>query len=224
MHASALVLPVFRVFRSFGSHPYGFALPGRHDQVTLADGLGTMKEMAEINYAWAAGPVEDWHGGYAHLAFNEALSNEFLRTTQLSMLDDTDQNSLAQSIEAQYILNSESRGFTRILKFPSGELPSVRFLYGKVDSMLAMGTTELVPVLNICGPSRYSFVNFLLNVVNAFDSAALRTPFRPGSTITNLRPLLPITAPSPPRPACRAGWRSFSASVHATDAPFSRIS
>ena len=45
-----------------------------------------------------------------------------------------------------------------------------------------------------------------------------------GSTATYLRPLLPITAPRPPRAAWRAGWRACSWSVHATDAPLSSIS
>jgi hypothetical protein len=40
----------------------------------------------------------------------------------------------------------------------SGDWPDVRFLYGNVCSMFAIGTTELVPCLNICGPAWYDFV------------------------------------------------------------------
>ena len=44
-------------------------------------------------------------------------------------------------------------------------------------------------------------VNFFDIAMNAFESTALRTPFLPDSITTYLRALLPITAPSPPRPA-----------------------
>ena len=36
----------------------------------------------------------------------------------------------------------------------SGDWPLVRFLYGKVCSAFAAGTTALVPLLNIWGPAR----------------------------------------------------------------------
>ena len=91
----------------------------------------------------------------------------------------------------------------------------------------ASETITLVPHLgkgSCPGPAMNSLVNFFDSPMKSFEAAGLRTAFFPASTAKNLSPLLPITAPSPPRPACRAGRRSLSASVQATEEPESRIS
>ncbi len=93
--------------------------------------------------------------------------------------------------------------------------------------LLASGTMALVPHLgkgSLAGPARKSLVNCLERARNSLFSAGLRTGRLPASIETYLRPLLPMTAPSPPRPAWRAGRRSCSESVQATEAPDRPIS
>ena len=62
-------------------------------------------------------------------------------------------------------------------------------------------TEVLVPCFIIWGPARYSFVWPLQILVNAALSSGVRTFARPGSMATYFRPLLPISAPRPPRAA-----------------------
>ncbi len=113
----APVLPVFRT--DFNPE----TKPGRYDNITLTDVDGD-RESAIINYAAYNDP---YHRGVTMVALREVVLGEFRRV-------DIDRAALKQQMkrkeegaveEAKLTeWNLESRDFTRIIKFPSGELPS----------------------------------------------------------------------------------------------------
>ncbi len=110
---STKLYPVFRTFLSHG-------LPGRYDEVTLVGSKGERPERHIVNYGWPKPGCEDWDN-YAHAAFlAEDVGVRFAATKALAF--DTS-NPTGYLANATY--HAESRNFARMLKFPSGELPSL---------------------------------------------------------------------------------------------------
>jgi hypothetical protein len=121
------VYPVFRTWLADGR-------PGRYDEVTfVADGVRPERHV--LNYAWSFPISEDWNN-FAHCALlAEELATRFAATRNPGFNASTTTGFLAnQTYEA------ESRNFARILRFPSGELPSV--WDGSSGLVVADGTGE----------------------------------------------------------------------------------
>jgi hypothetical protein len=110
---SAKVYPVFRVDNQGGR-------PGRYDEVTLVGSSGEQPERQIVNYSWPKPGAEDWPNHY-HVAFlAKETSARFVKTPSPAFDAGTPDGLLAAQT-----YNADSRNFARLLKFPSGELPSV---------------------------------------------------------------------------------------------------
>ncbi|MFO0984940.1 MAG: hypothetical protein U1E76_24960 [Planctomycetota bacterium] len=144
--AGAKVLPVVW-FRSVVGRTE-WAHPGRHDRVTLisSEDVGEGKkqqreddvvraekseprEHAEINYAWC-GLVED-RGPENPMflitlaAFHAGVNGQFYRSYRGRRAGSSSSDEdMALGMLAQAVELADSRGFTRMVKFPSGELPT----------------------------------------------------------------------------------------------------
>jgi hypothetical protein len=113
----APVLPVFRTEFSLET------TPGRYDNITLTDVDGD-RESAIINYA---AYNDTYHRGVTMVALRDVVLGEFRRV-------DIDRAALKQQMKSKEEgaveeaklteWNLESRDYTRIIKFPSGELPA----------------------------------------------------------------------------------------------------
>ena len=112
------VLPVWRARRQGVDRT--FVRPGRHDEVTLIEGGSTSAvfPLHEINYGWSQDGAEDW-GRDSHVALRRAAESE-LKRTPFAGGDPDD----ALSTGANYVDRTDPRRFSRVVKFPSGELPS----------------------------------------------------------------------------------------------------
>lgn len=110
---------VYPVFRTARSGPK----PGRYDEITLVDGAlsgGVRPERHFLNYAWSQDSAEDWPND-CHVALMAASAgSRFVVTQGLGLA-----NSNATNAVANITYYADSRNFTRMLKFPSGELPSM---------------------------------------------------------------------------------------------------
>lgn len=143
------ILPVLRFWRP------GMDLhaprPGRKDLITLVDGLGTRQEPHEINYGWADFGAEDW-SGFSHVGLRLSIGAGLQGVA--AYRDFNDQDALA--VIANLLENSESRNYTRILKFPSGELPLVvpqgLFLGTDVDGT-STSSSAVIDEVRIVGAS-----------------------------------------------------------------------
>ncbi len=106
------VYPVFRVARSGPK-------PGRYDEITIVGAFNERPERHFLNYAWSQDSAEDW-AGECHVALlAESAATRFVVPPSLGIA-----NTNATNIVANLTFSSDSRNFARILKFPSGELPS----------------------------------------------------------------------------------------------------
>ncbi|MEW6743689.1 MAG: hypothetical protein AB1486_13110 [Planctomycetota bacterium] len=117
--AQALVLPVFRTFK-WRQETGAFAHPGRHDHITIVNAANDRREEAQINFAWCGWSEDDSGARWARVALRAGVSATFRRGV-LGINWDTEDP--LEAI-ANDVTLSESRGFTRLLKFPSGELPA----------------------------------------------------------------------------------------------------
>lgn len=109
--AGAEVFPVFRTART-GPRP------GRHDEVTIVGSANERPERHFINYAWCQDSAED-HPGACHVALLTASGVRYVETPGLGI-----SGTSAANVAANITWYAESRNFARLLKFPSGELPS----------------------------------------------------------------------------------------------------
>lgn len=117
--AGALVLPVIRTFR----WSEWAARPGARDYVTLVDPATRSREEQRINYAYTGTDVEGWGGSACHLAFDAGVEGAY-EANLLDLLEAVDPDDPNAGAIALQNTNVESRHLTRILKFPSGELPT----------------------------------------------------------------------------------------------------
>ncbi len=116
--SGAMVLPVFR------TEANGTAMPGRHDRITLVDWEGD-REPAVINFA----AYNDRDFGNVNLvALRSGVLGDFKRMDldwaelRKEIEDKEEEGTTAEAVKT--LLNLEARDFTRIVKFPSGELPT----------------------------------------------------------------------------------------------------
>jgi hypothetical protein len=119
---SAKLYPVFRVQRNSGGMSHD-ALPGRYDEVTIVTPQSTTPaERFIINYSWCGQFCEGWQNyQYSHVAFlAQEVSKRIVYTPDLG-LNISDPTGAA----ANWTHLADSRNFTRMLKHPSGELPSL---------------------------------------------------------------------------------------------------
>ncbi len=108
--------PVYPVWRTSRSGP----LPGRYDEITIVGSNRERPERHFLNYAWSQDSGEDW-GNSCHCALMAAgAATRFVRTQNLGV-----QANSATNAAANIAFYGDSRNFARILKFPSGELPSL---------------------------------------------------------------------------------------------------
>jgi hypothetical protein len=118
---SAKLLPVFRVQRLAGTFRFD-ALPGRYDEVTVVlPDLKTAPSRYIVNYAWCGTYCEGWaNDAYSHVAFLDQEVATRVGYTKGLGLDLNDPTQFAAAMAH----NGDSRNFARLLKHPSGELPS----------------------------------------------------------------------------------------------------
>ena len=117
------VLPVFRTSRRGRAETQ--VRPGRFDDVTLVDQGGLRKVLATINHAWSQpGPPDifPWQDGYSHVGLQQSVGARFERTPGLES-DGSDDPAEVQ-VETNVVFQAETRMHSRMLKFPSGELPT----------------------------------------------------------------------------------------------------
>jgi len=123
----APVLPVFRVNSS------AISRPGRHDNITLVNpDPETEPEAATINYCNCypsrGGPPYsdlDYGGNVALIGLRRGVLGEYLRLDfDLSGVRKGIQTGEITAEQLSMAFSIESRDYTRICKFPSGELPS----------------------------------------------------------------------------------------------------
>ncbi|MBI4878200.1 MAG: hypothetical protein HY812_00870 [Planctomycetes bacterium] len=116
----ARVLPVFRTFRNESIYT---ARPGARDFVTLVDPLTHSQEEQRVNYGYCETDVEGWGAFACHLAFEVGVLGEY-RSNFYDLFSRVDPDDPGAAMDALANQNIESRDLTRLLKFPSGELPS----------------------------------------------------------------------------------------------------
>lgn len=114
------VLPVFRTQRTGEIYS---GRPGTTDWVTIVDPDTGSNEGHRINYGYCLPDVEGWGGAACHVAFEDGVAGDyFSNLSQLfSGVDPKDPNA---GVNALMNANVESRDIVRLLKFPSGELPT----------------------------------------------------------------------------------------------------
>ena len=112
------ILPVFRTLRG----DVHTARPGPRDFVTLIDPDASQTEEHRINYAYSVPDVEGWFGAACHVALDSHVTSEYYANIQ-EMFAEVDAEDPDAAFNALQNANVESRDFTRMLKFPSGELP-----------------------------------------------------------------------------------------------------
>ncbi len=117
--AGARVLPVFRTFRN---QNVWAARPGARDYVTCYDPVTQSREQHRINYGYCEVDVEGWGGFGCHVAFDTGVSGEY-RSNFFELFSSIDPKSPGAAMNDLQNQNIESRDLTRLLKFPSGELP-----------------------------------------------------------------------------------------------------
>lgn len=115
------VVPVFRTWRQ---NDVWTARPGPRDFVTLIDPTSKAIEAHRINFGYCENDAEGWGGQACHVALEAGLGTEFL-ANYWDLLQAVDPESADAAMNALTNLNIESRELTRMLKFPSGELPVV---------------------------------------------------------------------------------------------------
>lgn len=133
---SAKVYPVFRTTHLSGGVSCD-ALPGRYDEVTVAvPGATAPPDRYIINYAWCGQYCEGWQNyQYSHVALlAQELNNRVVATQSLgfNLSDPT-------GVAANLTYLADSRNFARLLKHPSGELPS---LWDGVNSLAIGGDSN----------------------------------------------------------------------------------
>lgn len=114
------IIPVFRTHRRNEVYT---GRPGARDFVTSIDPKSGAREQHRVNWAYCDDDVEGWFGSACHVAFEEGTSGTF-ESNFYQMFSEVDPSSADAAINALSNLNIESRDVTRILKFPSGELPT----------------------------------------------------------------------------------------------------
>ncbi|MFH0944358.1 MAG: hypothetical protein V2A76_04095, partial [Planctomycetota bacterium] len=117
--AQARALPVIRTIRS----DVNSARPGARDFVTLVDPVTKSREGQRINYGYCEQDVEGWGGAACHFAFESGVLGEY-QENYIQMLSAVNPNSSSAGMALLMNANIESRELTRVLKFPSGELPA----------------------------------------------------------------------------------------------------
>jgi hypothetical protein len=110
---STKVYPVFRI-------EGGTGLPGRYDEITLVGSSGERPERHILNYAWPKPGCEDYPNEYPVALLAEEAKVRFVETPTPAI-----NTGNTTGYAANVTWWSESRNFARMLKFPSGELPSV---------------------------------------------------------------------------------------------------
>ncbi len=116
----ARVLPVLRTFRNDSIYT---ARPGARDFVTLVDPLAHAQEEQRVNYGYCETDVEAWGAFACHLAFETGVLGEY-RSNYFDLFSRVDPDDPGAAMDALANMNIESRDLTRLLKFPSGELPT----------------------------------------------------------------------------------------------------
>ncbi|MSR47480.1 MAG: hypothetical protein EXS13_10545 [Planctomycetes bacterium] len=94
--------------------------PGRYDEITIVGSNREPPERHFLNYAWCNDSAEDWSGSCHCALLAEGAGTKFVRTQNLGV-----QATSATNVAANIAWYGDSRNFARILKFPSGELPSL---------------------------------------------------------------------------------------------------
>jgi len=117
--AQARALPVIRTYRN----DVMAARPGARDFVTLVDPVSESREGHRVNYGYCESDVEGWGGAACHLAFDSGVLGEYQENLR-NLFSAVDPESSSAGMAALMNANIQSRELTRILKFPSGELPS----------------------------------------------------------------------------------------------------
>ncbi len=118
---NTLVLPTFRT--TFSQYDLRSGRPGPRDHITLIDVEGD-RETAVVNYSF----YNDFnHPHQALIALREGVLGTYERVdidwvSIKEQLNEKDEGATEEALITQ--LNLEARDFTRILKFPSGELPT----------------------------------------------------------------------------------------------------
>jgi len=111
--SGATIYPVWRTGRSG-------PLPGRYDEITIVGSNNERPERHFLNYAWSQDSGEDWPNACHCALLATTAATTFRKTPSLGLGGNTATNAAANI--AHY---GDSRNYARILKFPSGELPSV---------------------------------------------------------------------------------------------------
>ena len=133
--AGSQVLPVFQASIT------STARPGRHDNITLVpyDEEGSEPEAAVINFCNCngspeGGPYTDpYHGFCAMIGLRSGVMGDYVRQDfdYSQLRDDIASGSIGDALSTAWAI--ESRDMTRIVKFPSGELPD------KIPDMFVIG-------------------------------------------------------------------------------------
>jgi len=106
--------------------------PGRRDAITFVSPDDGTKEWHRIN--WADVSADGWGSAYALIGLRDAVEGEFVRTEREGLETPIGDGSrrtealVSSSSEARTALerlNRDARQITRVVKAPSGELPSV---------------------------------------------------------------------------------------------------
>jgi hypothetical protein len=112
------VLPVFR------TEIFGLSRPGRHDDITIVDAEGD-RESARINHAFY---MDVDHPGRALIGLQEVVLGTYRKefevdwTSLLQQIHSSEEGATEEALITAW--NLEARDYTRIVKFPSGELPT----------------------------------------------------------------------------------------------------
>ncbi|MBL8767780.1 MAG: hypothetical protein JNL94_10465, partial [Planctomycetes bacterium] len=114
------MIPVFRTHRRNEIYT---GRPGARDFVTAIDPKTGAREQHRVNWSYCDDDAEGWFGSACHVAFEEGTTGDF-ESNFWQMFSEVDPSSPNAAVNALANLNIESRDVTRILKFPSGELPT----------------------------------------------------------------------------------------------------
>lgn len=114
------MIPVFRTHRRNEIYT---GRPGARDFVTAIDPKTGAREQHRVNWAYCDDDAEGWFGSACHVAFEEGTAADF-ESNFWQMFSEVDPSNPSAAVNALANLNIESRDVTRLLKFPSGELPT----------------------------------------------------------------------------------------------------